>query len=371
MIYIIENLLSKILNIKVMIFCCSCILISCSVVAQPIIVNNGLSSKGFHKLISEIQPSLVSISVENKFKTEISTQKRHIVNHQTKHPGFFEYLFRLFKSLFTTNKLADSDIGESVSISDVATGPQTTFRDSSIKGTGVFISNDGYIVTSAHLFKDDSKINVIMDDNTLVPAELIGWELRSNIAVLKVNVADPTPYLSFADEGEVNVGDWAVGVSRRVHEKIYVVLGVVAEQSNIALLDKEKDSYLKVNAFNSYDDGGLILNSEGKIIGLSPFVTSWTNQNSSDMFATPSTLASKIAGTLIYNKKNMVSWVDVQVRNIGREEAVKLGLMVDKAVKVKCYVNKKNNPLSSLKVGDIILSINDYPIDSTLSLIHI
>ena len=168
-------------------------------------------------------------------------------------------------------------------------------------GSGVIISEDGYLITNNHVIDGASTIQVRTSDGTTYDAVLVGTDSKTDVAVLKINASGLTP-VTFGDSDNLNVGETAVAIGNPLGELGGTVTnGIISAKDRSITLDNQQMTLLQTNAaINPGNSGGGLFNSRGELIGMVVAKSSGSDVKGLG-FAIPSNLVSKIAQELIAN----------------------------------------------------------------------
>lgn len=168
-------------------------------------------------------------------------------------------------------------------------------------GSGVIISEDGYLITNNHVINGASNIQVRTSDGTTYDAVLVGTDSKTDVAVLKINASGLTP-VTFGDSDNLNVGETAVAIGNPLGELGGTVTnGIISAKDRSITLDNQQMTLLQTNAaINPGNSGGGLFNSRGELIGMVVAKSSGSDVEGLG-FAIPSNLVSKIAQELIAN----------------------------------------------------------------------
>ena len=171
-------------------------------------------------------------------------------------------------------------------------------------GSGVIISDDGYIVTNHHVIEGAQTIKVCTNDDIEYDAELVGSDEKSDIAVLKIDASD-LPYATFADSDSIEIGDDAIAIGNPLGSGISVTTGIISALHREITIDNEVMVLLQTNAeINSGNSGGGLFNISGQLIGI---VNAKTTNAANGMtveglgYAIPSNTVLRVADELIEN----------------------------------------------------------------------
>lgn len=161
-------------------------------------------------------------------------------------------------------------------------------------GSGVIISEDGYIVTNNHVIKDAQEIEITMNNQKTYKAKLIGSDSKMDIALLKIEATEKLSYAVFADSDQVKVGEWVLAVGNPYNLNSTVTAGIIsAKARNIG--GNSIQSFLQTDAaVNPGNSGGALVNSNGELIGINTMISSSTGSYVGYSFAVPSNITRKI-----------------------------------------------------------------------------
>ena len=225
------------------------------------------------------------------------------------------------------------------------------------QGSGFFISSDGYIVTNNHVIDDGTSFSVILDDGKELDAKLVGSDPRTDLAVLKVDSKNKFPFVTFADDSKVRVGDWVVAVGNPFGLGGTVTAGIVSARGR-DIGTSTYDDFIQIDAaVNRGNSGGPTFNLEGKVVGINTAIFSPSGGNVGIAFAIPASTAQDVISQLIKKGSVERGWIGVLIQPVTQEMAESVGL---KDAKGAIIVDPEDGPGSKagLKAGDIVLSVN-------------
>ncbi len=231
-------------------------------------------------------------------------------------------------------------------------------------GSGVIISQDGYIVTNNHVIKDASELEVTLNNNKVYKAKLIGTDSKMDIALLKIDAEGKLPYSTFADSDQVKVGEWVLAVGNPYNLNSTVTAGIVSAKAR-NLDTKGIQSFIQTDAaVNPGNSGGALVNTRGELIGINTMISSPTGSYAGYSFAVPSNITRKII-------EDIMEFGNVQ-RGILGVEGSELTGNYSKELGIKdtegFYINKVNKnsgaEKAGLKKGDIIKKLDNQKISS-------
>lgn len=229
-------------------------------------------------------------------------------------------------------------------------------------GSGVIITQDGYIVTNNHVIANASALEVTLNDNTTYKARLIGTDLQTDIALLKIDTQQELPYLVFGDSDQIALGQWVLAVGNPFNLTSTVTAGIISAKAR-NLSKTGIQSFIQTDAaINPGNSGGALVNTNGELIGINTMISSNTGSYVGYAFAVPSNITRKIVEDLL--EYGNVQQGNLGVRGFELNEllAKDLHLNHTKGFYVKEVVQSDTpNPLQA---HDIIVAINDKTINT-------
>jgi serine protease Do len=237
-------------------------------------------------------------------------------------------------------------------------------------GSGVIVSEDGYIITNNHVVANaDTVMVVLADGKKEYKAKVVGSDPKTDIAVIKIDVKNLTP-IAFADSAKVREGDvvFAIGNPFGVGETI--TQGIVSALNKNGMGINEYENFIQTDAsINPGNSGGALIDSRGGLIGINTAIISPTGQNNGIGFAIPANMAKKIAKTLIEKGKVERGFIGVSMRDLDAQSRKFYGK--DGGAIVMDVVKDSPADKSGLKRGDLIISANGREIVSSSELKNI
>ena len=231
-------------------------------------------------------------------------------------------------------------------------------------GSGVIISEDGYIVTNNHVVQDATDLEITLNNKKTYKAKLVGTDSKMDIALLKIAANEKLPYTVFADSDNVKVGEWVLAVGNPYNLNSTVTAGIVSAKAR-NLDTNGIQSFIQTDAaVNPGNSGGALVNTHGELIGINTMISSMTGSYVGYSFAVPSNIARKII-------QDIMEFGNVQ-RGILGVEGGELNSTVSKELGVAetqgFYVNKVTKgsgaEKSGLTKGDIIVKLDNLNISS-------
>lgn len=238
-------------------------------------------------------------------------------------------------------------------------------------GSGVIISQDGYIVTNNHVVDKAEKIEVILNDKKSYLAEVIGADPNFDLALIKIDTKG-LPFLSYGNSDEVKVGEWVLAVGNPFNLTSTVTAGIVsAKARNIRLLNGSStvEAFLQTDAaVNPGNSGGALVNLNGDLVGINTAIASETGSYAGYSFAVPVNLVKKVVEDLYKYGKVQRGFLGIQIRDVDAKLAEEKGFDEIKGV----FVDKVNENSAAadagIKAGDVIYKVDETVINSVSEL---
>lgn len=241
-------------------------------------------------------------------------------------------------------------------------------------GSGVIISQDGYIVTNNHVIDKASKIEVTLNDKRTFIAELIGTDKTTDLALLKVDSKNLN-FMSFGNSDETKVGQWVVAVGNPMNLTSTVTAGIIsAKGRSIDLLRTQDNQYAIENfiqtdaAINPGNSGGALVNTSGQLIGINTAIASQTGSYTGYGFAIPVNLVKKVMDDLLKFGKVQRGLLGVSIQEITQELAEKEGLKELNGVLVQDVSENGAALKAGVKKGDVIIKVNNNDVNTVSGL---
>ena len=287
--------------------------------------NNKLSRINFLILIGILTYLFANMSDENSYEKGISKASQSVVN------------------INSINKI-DSQLFNKKSTHKV--------------GSGIIISDDGYIITNLHLIQGNRNIDVELDDGQVYPANLIGFDNRSDLAVIKITPLSPLEPIQISNSSSIQIGDQVLAIGNAFGLGKTFTSGIISatgrDYGNPYLELIQTDA-----AINPGNSGGALINHKGNLIGMNTKIFSQTGSYAGIGFALPANKMIEVASEIIQYGSVKRSWIGdfrVKLKRFLLDNKVTFGLEI---LELKEY-----GPLykmGKIKQGSIILSINNKP----------
>ena len=229
-------------------------------------------------------------------------------------------------------------------------------------GSGFIIDASGLIVTNRHVIENAEKITVILHDDTTLPAELVGADTLTDLALLRVRPEKPLQATRWGDSDRTRIGDWVVAIGNPFGLGGSVTQGILSARAR-DIQQGPYDEFLQTDAaINRGNSGGPLFNLAGEVIGINTAIFSPSGGSVGIGFAVPSSLAKPIIEQLRQNGRVRRGWLGVQVQQVTPEIAEALGLGAPRGALVSSVSPNGPAARAGLMVGDVIVSFDQKPI---------
>jgi serine protease Do len=237
-------------------------------------------------------------------------------------------------------------------------------RKASALGSGVIVSEDGYILTNHHVVDGAEQIKVDLSDNRTVDAKLVGSDAPSDLAVLKVNAGN-LPRLSLGNSDQTRVGDVVLALGNPLGVGKTVTMGIIsAKGRQTGLSNGSFEDFLQTDApINQGNSGGALVNTNGELIGINSQILSRTGGSIGIGFAIPSNMARTVMDQLISTGKVRRGQLGIVVQKVSNDIAASLGLKATHGVIVSQIQPGSAAERAGIKQGDVITNLNGVAVD--------
>ena len=238
-------------------------------------------------------------------------------------------------------------------------GSEASQRPQIGTGSGVIISPDGYIVTNNHVIDKARALEVTLNNNSSYEAEVIGADPSSDIALLKIEVDKPLPYLAFGDSDNAKIGEWVLAVGNPFNLTSTVTAGIVSAKARSISVNRNQSFIQTDAAVNPGNSGGALVNTNGDLIGINTAITSQTGSYVGYSFAVPSNIAKKVVDDLLEYGKVQKGILGISYLNRNSPQAKEQGLDEIEGVYVSAIAEDSGAEAAGLQEGDIIKQIGN------------
>lgn len=229
-------------------------------------------------------------------------------------------------------------------------------------GSGVIVSEDGYILTNNHVVEGAEEITVDLSNGESYDGKVIGRDPQTDIAVVKIN-ADDLQAIEIGDSDDVRVGEMVLAIGSPLNQNLAhsVSMGIIsAKERSIGIIENGGyETFLQTDAaINPGNSGGALVNMDGELIGINTAIASRTGGNDGIGFAVPSNLAKSIMESLIKDGKVTRAQLGIYGRDIDRTLAQAFGLKSSQGILVSGVLDDSPASRAGLQEGDVIKTLD-------------
>lgn len=257
-------------------------------------------------------------------------------------------------------------------------GPQQMIiPEQRASGSGVLISEDGYIVTNNHVVENADEITVTLNNKKTFKASLVGTDPSYDLAVIKVDGKD-LPFLLYGNSDDVKIGQWVLAIGYPLNLETTVTAGIVSAKSRSLGLNKDKngnkqggvESFIQTDAaVNMGNSGGALINTEGRLIGVNSAIASPTGYYSGYSYAIPVNIVRKVVDDIIQYGSVQRAYLGIGFIDTGDmtdEQKEKQGIPKNaEGIYVDNIPTDGAAYAAGIRKGDIIRKINGVQVNSS------
>ncbi|MGC6469780.1 MAG: S1C family serine protease [Flavobacteriales bacterium] len=238
-------------------------------------------------------------------------------------------------------------------------------------GSGVIVSEDGYVVTNKHVINEAQEIEVVLNDKRSYTAKLLGTDLNTDLALLKID-DEGLRFLEFSNSDNIKVGEWVLAVGNPFNLNSTVTAGIVsAKARSINILNSGNgiESFIQTDAaINPGNSGGALVNTNGDLVGINTAIQSNTGSYTGYGFAIPSNMVQKVITDLKNYGEVRRAYIGINIADINQDIAQELNLNSVEGVLITNVLRDGAARKSGIERYDIITHINDLQVNSVSQL---
>jgi Do/DeqQ family serine protease len=238
-------------------------------------------------------------------------------------------------------------------------------------GSGVILSEDGFIVTNNHVIERAQKIKVILNNKQEYEARLIGADPSTDLALLKIEATN-LPFLTYGDSNSLKLGEWVLAVGNPFNLTSTVTAGIVSARARNLGINTDQysiESFIQTDAaVNPGNSGGALVNQQGNIVGINTAIASRTGSYAGYSFAVPVSIVEKVVEDLKKYGEVQRALLGVNIKDVTATLAKEKGLGKVEGVYVDAVVESGAAKEAGIKEGDVILNVEGKPVNSAAEL---
>lgn len=236
-------------------------------------------------------------------------------------------------------------------------------------GSGIILSQDGYILTNNHVVDGADEISIRLSDRRVLDAELIGGDELSDLALLKVD-ADDLPVAELGDSEKLKIGEWVLAIGSPFGFEHSVTAGIVSAKGRNLSNDNYVPFIQTDVAINPGNSGGPLFNLDGEVVGINSQIYSRSGGFMGLSFAIPINVAMEVVEQLKDQGQVSRGWLGVVIHDVSRDLATSLGLDKPAGAIVAKVLPDGPADKGGIKAGDVILEFDGKEINKAANLRH-
>jgi serine protease Do len=231
-------------------------------------------------------------------------------------------------------------------------------QKASALGSGVIVSDNGYILTNNHVVKNADEIKVLLTDKREFKGKVIGSDPKTDLAIIKID-AKGLPVLPFGDSSALKTGDVVFAVGNPFGLNQTITMGIVSAvgRSNVGIADYE-DFIQTDAAINPGNSGGALVNGEGQLVGINTAIFSTSGGYMGIGFAIPSNMARSVMDSIVKHGRVIRGWFGVSIQNLTADLADHFGIKDRQGALVSDVVKDSPAQKAGIKRSDVIIAYN-------------
>lgn len=245
--------------------------------------------------------------------------------------------------------------------------PQQPFEREGM-GSGVIVSEDGYLLTNYHVVRGADEIEVRLADARTFLAEVVGTDDKTDLAVLKID-AEELPVANFGDSDELEVGDWVMAVGNPFGFDHTVTAGIVSAKGRSAVGIVDYEDFIQTDAaINPGNSGGPLLNLEGEIVGINTAIVSRAGAFNGIGLAIPINMARQIMDSILTQGRVIRGWMGVGIQDLNEDLAQSFGYDSSEGVLISQVSPDSPADDAGFREGDIVIAFGGEKMENAAEL---
>jgi serine protease Do len=238
-------------------------------------------------------------------------------------------------------------------------------------GSGVIISEDGYIVTNNHVIAGADKVEVTLNDKRTYEAEVIGADASTDVALIRIKEKN-LPFLPYGNSDVVKVGEWVLAVGNPFNLNSTVTAGIISAKGRNNILSGNKrpiESFIQTDAaVNPGNSGGALVNTDGELVGINTAIASNNGTYQGYSFAVPVNIVKKVVSDLVEFGTVQRAYIGVSIQDIDARFAAEKKLSQLRGIYVNGITEGGSADEAGMREGDVITAVHEVPVGSVSEL---
>lgn len=234
-------------------------------------------------------------------------------------------------------------------------------REQSGMGSGVIVSQDGYILTNNHVVEEVDELTVEFFDGRTIIGKIVGTDPETDLAVVKVDLAGLRP-ATFGSSDDIRVGDWVLAIGSPFGLDQTVTAGIISGKNRVQRIIENGDGFedfLQTDAaINPGNSGGPLVNLRGELVGINTAILSRTGVSAGIGFAIPESLARPVLRSIIETGEVRRGFLGAQVVDVTPDNVGEFNLAVSKGALIGRVIENQPAAKAGLQAGDVVTKLD-------------
>ncbi len=236
-------------------------------------------------------------------------------------------------------------------------------REQNSLGSGVIVSPDGVVVTNNHVIQGMTEIKVVLSDRREFNAELVMADSQTDLAVLRISVDEPLPYLTFANSDSIQVGDVVLAIGNPFGVGQTVTNGIISALARTAVSVSDYQFFIQTDAaINPGNSGGALIDIDGRLVGVNTAIYSRSGGSNGIGFAIPSRLVQQVIKSAISGTALVRPWIGASSSTVTADLAKALKLDRPAGAIIDDIWPRGPADAAGLAPGDVIIEVDGQPV---------
>jgi serine protease DegQ len=238
-------------------------------------------------------------------------------------------------------------------------------------GSGVIVSEDGYILTAHHVIESVDQIEIALADSRKVRARVVGTDPETDLAVLKIEL-EKLPSITFAPPEQLRVGDVVLAIGNPFGVGQTVTLGIVSGLGRSRLGITTFENFIQTDAaINPGNSGGALVDAGGSLVGINTLIYSRTGGSMGIGYAIPVSIARQVMEQIVQKGSVTRGWIGVGLQDITPELAQSFQLPASRGVLITQVERGSPADKGGIRPGDILIAVNDRPVADSVTMLNL